>query len=677
MNTQKPHSLALFAIVPSIFLLFILHFSLCPVAQGQSTATLNGTVSDPSGAAVPSARVVVKNQATGEEWNALTNSDGSYFLASLPPGNYQVSVTKEGFQKLLVTNLKLDVATSVTKDLQMTVGSVTQEVQVTTEAPLIETATTGVGQVIDTKSVQDIPLNGRHFVDLSLLTPGTVTPPANGFLTAPLRGQGSFAFNTAGQREDTINFMINGVNLNDIVQNQITFQPSINTVSEFKVDNSTYSAQYGRNSGSIVNIATRSGPNEYHGELFEWVRNEKLDAKNYFSLTKAPFKRNNFGAAFGGPIKKDRAHFFLSYEGLRQRQGITTDSLVLTAAQQAQVAATGDATIKQVAAFIPAANDSTGSFFISSATAPVNIDQGTADVDVALGGKDRLHGYIAIQQDLRQEPTLQGNTLPGWGDTRKSRRQIGTVNEDHIFSPSLANTIRLGYNRIHITFQPNRLLNSATYGIDSGVDASIGLAQIDVGGFALDFGGPSGFPQGRGDTTAVLSDTLNYLHGRHSWAMGGEIRRAYNNNFSLDTSIFRFASTAAFVADSATSFTYVGTSANRILYPAYGAFVEDSFKWRPKLTLQLGLRYDWNSDPTEASNRFVVFSPATATLNQIGSPGFGQPFPTNNKNFQPRLGFVWDPLRKGKTIIRSGYAILTDQPVTGIVTGLNSNPPFS
>lgn len=661
-------------------LLSIATFLLCVGGSGlaQSNAKLLGTVTDSTGAVVAGATVVVRNQATGAEYDAKTNGAGTYEAPSLQVGTYQVQVRNPGMRTETVTGLVLEVGQTVRQDFHLVVGQTTAEVTVSGEVPVIDSSTMEVGQVIDQKTTQEIPLNGRHFVDLSLLTPGTVTPPANGFLTAPLRGQGSFAFNTAGQREDTINFMINGVNLNDIVQNQITFQPSINTVSEFKVDNSTYSAQYGRNSGSIVNIATRSGTNEYHGELFEWVRNEKLDAKNYFALTKAPFKRNNFGAAFGGPIKKDKAHFFLSYEGLRQRQGLNTKSLVLTAAQQAQVAGTSDTTIRQLAAFIPAANDSTGSFFISSATAPVNIDQGTADIDVSLGNHDRVHGYIALQEDLRQEPTLQGNTLPGWGDTRKSRRQIGTVNEDHVFSPTLANTIRLGYNRIHITFQPNRLLNSSTFGINNGINAAIGLAQIDVGGFALDFGGPATFPQGRGDTTAVLSDTLNYLHGRHSWAMGGEIRRAYNNNFSLDTTIFRFASTAAFVSDSATSFTYVGTSANRILYPAYGAFVEDSFKWRPNLTLQLGLRYDWNSDPTEASNRFVVFSPATSTLNQIGSPGFGQPYPTSNKNFQPRLGVVWDPFNNGKTVIRSGYAILTDQPVTGIVTpGLNSNPPFS
>jgi hypothetical protein len=358
-------------------LLPIAIFLLCVGGSGfaQSNAKLQGSVTDSTGAVVAGADVVVRNQATGTEYTAKTNGAGAYEVPSLQIGTYQVQVRNSGMRTETVTGLVLDVGQTVRQDFRMIVGQTTTEVTVSAEAPVIDSSTIEVGQVIDQKTTQEIPLNGRHFVDLSLLTPGTVTPPANGFLTAPLRGQGSFAFNTAGQREDTINFMINGVNLNDIVQNQITFQPSINTVAEFKVDNSTYSAQYGRNSGSIVNIATRSGTNEFHGELFEWVRNEKLDAKNYFALTKAPFKRNNFGAAFGGPIKKDKAHFFLSYEGLRQRQGLNTKSLVLTTTQRSQVAATSDATIQQLAAFIPAANDSSGNFFISSATAPVNIDQ--------------------------------------------------------------------------------------------------------------------------------------------------------------------------------------------------------------------------------------------------------------------------------------------------------------
>ena len=283
MNSQKENSSSLSATLARTLLLFALTFALCRNVGAQSTAQLNGTVSDPSGAAISSARVIVKNMGTGVEWNTQTNSAGLYVLPSLPPGTYQITVSAEGFQKLLLADLKLDVATAVTKDIQMRVGSMTQEVQVTTEAPLIETSSPGVGQVINAKTVQEIPLNGRHFVDLNLLTPGTVTPPANGFLTAPLRGQGSFAINTAGQREDTTNWLVNGINLNDPVQNQVTFQPPVDTLSEFKVDNSTFPAQYGRNAGSIVNIATRSGVNEFHGEAFEFFRNNALDARNFFN----------------------------------------------------------------------------------------------------------------------------------------------------------------------------------------------------------------------------------------------------------------------------------------------------------------------------------------------------------------------------------------------------------
>jgi len=665
-----------------VLLLALLFTVLGSVAYAQSTAVLKGTVTDAAGAAVPHAKVVVKNQATGVEWDTESDSVGSYQASSLPIGNYLITVIATGFETSIVKNITLETATTVTQNVEMKVGEVSEKVTVTVETPVIDSSTITMGQVIDQKTTQEIPLNGRHFVDLSLLTPGTVTPPANGFLTAPLRGQGSFAFNSAGQREDTINFLVNGVNLSDMVQNQITFQPSINTVAEFKIDNSTYSAQYGRNSGSIVNIATRSGTNEYHGEVFDFLRNSAMDARNFFNPTtvlQSPFKRNNFGAAVGGPIRRDRAHFFASYEGLRQRQGLTINSEVLSPAQAAQAQSTGDAAVKALAALIPGQTTTENGlpFFQGSATAPVNIDQGTADVDVELTTSDRLHGYVAIQQDLRQEPTLQGNTLPGWGDTRASRRQIGTVSEDHIFGPSLTNTIRVGYNRIHIAFTPNQLLNSANFGISNGINAAIGLAQIDIGGGALDFGGPSGFPQGRGDTSAVLNDTLSWLKGKHSFVFGGEIRRVYNDNFSLDTTIFRFTNPTNFLSDTVSSFVFAGTSANRILSPAYDGFAEDSFKVKPNLTLQLGLRYSWYSTPSEAANRFTVFDAAAVSLVQVGTNGIGQAFHTNNKNFQPRLGVVWDPFRNQKTIVRAGYAILTDEPVTGIVTGLNSNPPFS
>ena len=242
------------------------------VAMAQSTGTIQGTITDESGAALPNAQVTVHSLETGVERTTQTDSLGSYQVAALPVGTYRIEVHAQGFQPSTVNDLTLEVGRTVVQSFQMKVGGVAQTINITAEAGVIETTTSTVGQVINQKTVQEIPLNGRHFVDLGLLIPGSVTPPQNGFLTAPLRGQGSFAFNTAGNREDTVNFMINGVNLNDMVQNQITFQPSINTVQEFKVDNSTFSAEYGRNSGAIVNIATRSGTNKFHGEVFEFLR---------------------------------------------------------------------------------------------------------------------------------------------------------------------------------------------------------------------------------------------------------------------------------------------------------------------------------------------------------------------------------------------------------------------
>jgi outer membrane receptor protein involved in Fe transport len=206
-----------------------------------------------------------------------------YSVPSLSLGRYRVEVKSPGMQTVAASGLVLEVGSTVTQNFTLKVASASEIVEITATAPVLQDSTMSVGQVINSRTVQEIPLNGRHFVDLGLLVAGSVTPPQNGFLTAPLRGQGSFAINTAGNREDSVNFMINGINLNDMAQNQITFQPSISTVQEFKLDNQSYSAEYGRNSGAIVNIATRSGTNNYHGSGFEFLRNNYFDARNFFN----------------------------------------------------------------------------------------------------------------------------------------------------------------------------------------------------------------------------------------------------------------------------------------------------------------------------------------------------------------------------------------------------------
>ncbi len=655
----------------------------------QSTASITGTITDATGAVVPNATVTVRNQATGEERVIQTDATGVYVAPSLPVGTYRVEVKATGMQTTVASDIPVEVGVRVRQDVSLRVAATSETVEIRGAAPVVEGTSVAVGSVVNQATVQEIPLNGRHFVDLALLIPGTVTPPASGFLTAPLRGQGSFAFNTAGAREDTTNFMINGVNLNDPVQNQITFQPTINTVQEFKVDNSTYSAEYGRNSGSIVNIATRSGSNEWHGEAYEFMRNSYFDARNFTNPTnvtksgvlvpnpQAPFIRNQFGGDGGGAIKKDKTFFYLSYEGLRQRQGVPLSSLVLTPAERAQALASSDAIVKKLVGLIPAPNSGTNSY-VSSATANVDIDQGTANVSHNFSESNRLNAYYALQHDLRGEPpTTQGNTLPDYGDHREGRRQIFTLNDIQVVNSNLVNEARLGFNRIHITFLANNALNAADFGINSGVTTPIGLPQIIIagggGGGGLEFGGINGFPQGRGDYSAVLSDTLSWTHGRHAFKFGGEYRRIDNNNFALTPGTFTFASIAAFLNDQATGFTAnTSNSASRIYVNSVGGFVVDQWKIMPRLMLDLGVRYDWYGTPSEAAGRFVVFNTAQSTLNQVG-----QPYNQSALNFQPRVVAAWDVFGTGRTVVRTAYAIMTDQPITGIVTALTTNPPFA
>jgi hypothetical protein len=675
----------------AFFLMLVAALLATSSALGQSTATIQGTVTDSKGAVLPNATIVVRNRNTSTERTTQTDTDGLYQVAALPVGLYSVEVRVQGFKTQVADHVTLEVAKTLVQNFQMEVGAISEQVLVSSDVPVIETATTSVGTVINQRTVQEIPLNGRHFVDLGLLIPGSVTPPQNGFLTAPLRGQGSFAINTAGNREDTVNFMINGINLNDMVQNQITFQPSINTVQEFKADNSTFSAEYGRNSGAIVNIATRSGTNDYHGELFEFLRNDFFDARNFFERTPdpAPFKRNQFGFNLGGPLNvlnfgeggpvfgykgRNKTFFFFSYEGLRQRQGLTISGV--TVPTLAQRAAVTDPVIKQLLQLIPPPNVGANGF-AGSATAPVNIDQGTLDVNHNIGVNDRLHGYYALQRDERGEPTLQGNSVPGFGDTRQSRRQIFTLNETHTFGSAVVNEVRFGFNRIHISFTPNAQLNPLDFGIKNGVTEAIGLPQMTVTGTGLNFGGPAGFPQGRSDTTYVVSDTLSYLRGNHSFRFGGEWRRFYNNNTNRDTGSFAFANMAAFLAGTANTFTVtLGDVSSAIAQGALGFFVQDNYKVRPNLSFELGFRYDWLMSPTERFDRFVDYLPETNSLVRVNN-GIAPVYHTNAQNFQPRLGFAWDPFKDGKTSVRGAYAILADQPVTNLVTGNATNPPFA
>lgn len=665
-------------------------------ALAQSTATLTGVVTDPTGAVVANAQVKIHSIATGGDRTVMTDSAGLYVAPSLQPGEYQVETTATGFSSFKVEKVTLNLDTHVTINMKLAVSSAGETIEVEGGAPVIETADVTVGQVIDKTTVQEIPLNGRHFLDLTVLTPGGVTGPANANLTAPSRGVGAFSFLTAGNRDDSVNFQINGINLNDIANAQIVFQPSINTTSEVKIINSSPSAEYGRNSGSVTNVSTRSGSNKFHGEVFDYLRNNSFDARNFFNpkgTAQIALKRNNFGGAVGGPIWKEKAFFFASYEALRQHQGLPVNTAVFNATEAAGV--TNPISLALLK-FIPA--PTSGNLYAGAINGPVNIDQGTIDLLYLLNSKDTFHGFYANQHDIRTEPTTQGNTLPGFGDQRPAVRQIFTLNETHLFTSRLVNELRLGYNRVHVEFQPNFTTDPATLGFNNfpaGVKSSGGIPQTTISGYGINIGGPGGFPQGRFDTLGVLSDAATYTVGKHSLKFGGEVRRYLNASFSKDTGTLSFSPSPAYTSATspvaahsalqnfqlglATGFAIAPqATTSRIYGNAVGGFLMDTFKATRNVTLEYGFRFEWIGSPTYGNRQAAVFDPGTVTLGYYGTtgPASYQDAYKQNYNYMPRLGFIYDAFGDGKTVVRGGYSIMSDQPLSGL-GGLAQNPPFT
>ena len=673
---------------------FLLGLSLMSTAFGQSTTSIEGQVIDQDGAVVAGAGIIVSSSAIAIHRNAATDEHGRYQIASLPVGEYRIEIHARGFQTQIVGTVRVEVGRTVTQNFQLRIGDVSEQIIITPSINLIEQTTVSVGHTTDRRTVQEIPLNGRHFIDLGLLAPGSVTPPQNGNISAPTRGQGMQAMNTAGNREDNVNYQINGINFNDLINNIITMLPPISSIQEFAIDNSTFSAEYGRSSGAVVNLATRSGTNKYHGELIEFFRNDALDARNFFDFNSSqaqPFKRNQFGGSIGGPLilphfgeggsaigyhGEDRTFFFFAYEGLRQRQAVNLNTVVLSDQQRLAVT---DPIVKKLIELVPRANfiDSSGApRFVGVTSVKVLVDQWSIDLSHNLNQGNRLHGYYAIQRDDRNEPTLLGNNLPGFGDIRRNLKQIFTINLTSVFNNTTVNEARFGFNRFSFRGTPRASLNPAESQIMNGISEPVGLPQINVAG-AFNFGGPRQVPQGRGDTSFVVSDTLSRLSGPHSIKLGGEYRRFYSNFFMTDVGLFNFPSIAAFILGNANSFAItLPATASSIAQTALDLFIVDSYKWRSNLTLDLGFRYELNLPPSERFNRFIVFDPTRAALLRVGTD-VDQVYKTNAANFQPRVGLAWDPFKDGKTSVRVAYAIMTEQPTITAVLNTSANPPLA
>lgn len=662
------------ALIPLCLLLGLL---LSPRPAGAQTASvLQGVVLDPSNSVVTGATVIAEHTATGTRRESQTDAEGRYQIVALSAGEYRLDVAAPGLGSRTLERFVVEGGRTIVHDFHLTIGAVAEDVVVTARTSPVDRATVSVGHVIDNTTVRAMPLNGGRFVDLAILLPGSVTPPQGGFLSAPSRGDGFYGFNTAGNREDAVNFMVNGISVNEQF-NDLTMQTSILTAEEMRVDNSTFSAQYGRNAGAIANIVTRSGTNDTHGEIFEFLRDDALDARNFFNVVSdepAPFSRHQFGGTLGGPLIRNRTFFFAAYEGIRQEQQIDLNSLVLSDAERASVR------LPQVLAllpYIPRANvvDAQGtSRFIGSAAAPFDADQLSVDITDARP-RARFHGYYWYNRDQRREPVLQGNTIPGFGDTRRRRRHILTLNETRVFGPALVNEARFGFARNSGTGSPVTLLNPSELGMRIGIDEPIGLPQMSVGG-GLNFGGPANFLTSRIGTTITASDMISLHRRQHALRFGGEYHWYTNDSYTKDAGRFNFPAVADFINGTANNFTVtLGDRRAHISQDALSVFVQDQYNLRSDLTLDLGVRYEWNMTPTERDDRFVVFDQANGSLVRVGTD-IDEIYHQNNWNLEPRAGIVWDPSRNGRTVARAAYGIYVNQPTTNVVAGATANPPL-
>ena len=634
-----------FAVLALKALILLATVSLCASipADAQTLAGLQGRVFDASGALLPGAVIRVTNRSIGFDASAQADAEGRYYIPAIPNGTFAVTAEATGFRTERIDALDVDVGRTLVRDFYLAVGATTDTVVVREEVPLIDRATATIGHVVTAEAVQTIPLNGRHFMDLALLVPGSVGTSQAGFSSRPIRGVGALAFNTGGNREEAVGFMVNGVTTNNLTFGSLIFEPPLASIEELKIDNSTFSAEHGHVSGAVVNIATRAGTDTFRGELFEFVRNDALDARNFFEFTSAephPFERNQFGGAGGGPIRRGRTFFFGSYEGLRQRQGVDLNSLVLSDEQRAS---TTDPVVLQLLPLIPRANffaaDGTPRF-VGSAQAMADTDRWTIDVQHHVGTSDRLHVFYGSQHVRAREPTAQGNSIPGFGSVSRPFASILTIGDTHDFGPAFLNEARFGRSRLRGGTFPAAGLNPADFGIGNGVTRAIGLPQIIVAG-DLNFGGPGTLPQGRFDTSYVFADTVTRASGRHVIRLGGEYRHFVNENFAEGTGVFNVPNVPAFLAGTANAFGItLGERRSVIDQRAVGLFLQDNITVRDTLTLEIGMRYEWHVTPTERDGRFVVFDAGSASLLRVGTDLDGI-YQQNNRNFEPRLGLSW------------------------------------
>jgi hypothetical protein len=643
-----------------------------------SGGAIRGTVSDPSGASVPGAGIVIEAVSTSENWRLVSSSAGLYNAPNLPVGTYNVTVTALGFSTAERTNIDVQVGSERVVNVQLAVGKSEEEVTVASQAATVDLATSQTGAVNSGEVVRELPLNGRDWTTLAALQPEvSIVRTENVPALSNTRGNRGLGAMMAigGSRPEQSSYLLDGVSVNDYdgggPASVLGISLGVDAIQEFSVVTSNAPADYGKTSGGVIDALTRAGTNQFHGSLYEFLRNSALDARNFFDgASIPPFKRNQFGGSLGGPIQRQRTFFFFDYEGIRQGLGVTTvDTVPSPAARIGQLVA-GPVTVSPLVvpflALFPLPNG------------PINGDTGTytfasqndttenfvaSRVDHRFSDLDAIHATYLFDKGQTAGPDAFDGILLG----TFSQRQTASIEETHIFSPSVVNLTRIGFNRnvaeqVQSLSAINPLADDSSYGFLPGRD----VGQISIAGVTPYPGGLGA----QGDylfhyTSYQAHDDLSITRGSHSIRAGLAFERIQSNTLGTgaNNGTVSFGSLAGFLSDQPTSFvaTIPGTNVPEGLRQyVVGAYVQDDWRVLRNLTLNLGVRYEMATVPTEEHDRLATLVLGSQQL-KLGSPYFQNP---TLRNFSPRVGDAWDPFGDGKTSVRAAIGQYDNLPLT-------------
>jgi outer membrane receptor protein involved in Fe transport len=658
------------------------------------TATLSGTVTDSSGAVIPEAQATVVNTETGAQRVVVSDPQGRFTVPQLQPGKYQVTISKEGFETLIRSGITLTVGQDASLPLQLTVGSVNQQVTITAEAPLVDTSASAVTGVVNEERIQDLPLNGRDFTQLALIEPGIL--PARKTDSTVQKGFGA-RISIAGSRPDQTGWLLDGTNVKSMSNFGTPGSASglmlgVDAIREFQVLTSNYSAEYGGSSGGMVNMVTKSGTNQLHGTAYEFLRNDNFDAARWEDNKgkgKPEFKRNQYGFSLGGPIKKDRTFIFGNYESLRERKGNTNISdvpdflvhqgLVNSGPGGTLVQVNVAASIRPYLDLWPTPNiagstpGGTGQFAIA-ASEDTDQHYWMTRADHRVSDSGSLFARFTMDQGDKTRPY----SIPITNADITTRTRYATVQYDHIWSPTMISNSRVAYNRTNLG-------SDVSLNIDYPANLFILNKRVPPN---FSYTGVSTFGPGDRDIFKNVQNLYqvqqNFVNTRssHSMKWGFDYQKLGTNTDGgpRDNGSFTWGNATAFLTD-ATIQSWAaqvpgGQSQRSFVQHVFGFYVQDDWKWRPNFTWNLGLRYEPSTTPTEKWNRIAVVKDwVHDTAFSTNVPFWENP---TKKNFSPRVGFNWSPGTDGKTALRGGFGIFYVM-LNGAYfrTPGVKNPPFS